>query len=225
MVHSLDQSVGRILQRLEQHQLTENTVVMFSSDNGGLTQRYGKHDGFTENLPLRRGKGSAYEGGVRVPTIVRWPNVVQPGSVSKTPISKIDYYPTFTEIAGHQVKASHSKLIDGVSLLPVLKSSKHQLDRDLYWHYPHYHAGGDGPYSAVRSGNWRLIQFHDDMRVELYNLADDLQESKNQASHHPKLAAQLTAKLKKWRNTVEAQMPTSNPDYDPALADQVKKSK
>ncbi|PHS01309.1 MAG: sulfatase [Blastopirellula sp.] len=225
MVHSLDQSIGRIVQRLEQHQLTENTVVMFSSDNGGLTQRYGKHDGFTENLPLRRGKGSAYEGGVRVPTIVRWPKVIQPGTVSKTPVSTIDYYPTFLEIAEHQIESSYAKTIDGVSLLPVLKSAEHQFDRELYWHYPHYHAGGDGPYTAVRSGNWRLIQFHDDMRTELYNLANDIEESKNQASDHPQLVTQLTDKLNKWRKSVNAQMPTENPDYDPALADQVQKSK
>ncbi len=123
MVASLDQSVGRVLERLDRHGIADNTLVIFTSDNGGLTQRYGKHDGFTENLPLRRGKGSAYEGGVRVPTIVRWPGVTPPGSSCDEPIMTIDYYPTILEIAGVAGDANHNQSVDGKSLTGLLRRS------------------------------------------------------------------------------------------------------
>ena len=222
MVHSLDQSVGRILQRLERHDIAGRTVVIFTSDNGGLTQRYGKHDGFTENLPLRRGKGSAYEGGVRVPAIVLWPGVTGPGTVCDEPVVTIDYYPTILEIAKASGDARHNGSVDGVSLVPLLGDCTATLKRDaVYWHYPHYHAGGDSPYSAVRSGDWRLIEFHEDDRIALYNLKDDPGESTNLARDMPERAAQLRDQLHAWRKQVDAQMPTANPDYDPARATKV----
>ncbi|MBC8354057.1 MAG: sulfatase [Planctomycetes bacterium] len=221
MVASLDQSVGRVLQRLDQHGLTDNTLVVFTSDNGGLTQRYGKHDGFTENLPLRRGKGSAYEGGVRVPTIVRWPGVTEAGSVCDEPVMTIDYYPTFLEIASSRGNEVHNASLDGRSITPLLRDPSATLGRDLYWHYPHYHAGGDSPYSAVRSGNWRLVEFHEDDRVELYDLAKDIGELHDLSAAVPQIASQLRDKLHQWRKQVNAQMPTPNPNFDSARATQV----
>lgn len=214
MVASMDQSVGRVLNRLDRHGIADNTLVVFTSDNGGLTQRYGKHDGFTENLPLRRGKGSAYEGGVRVPTIVRWPGVTQAGSVCDDPISTIDYYPTLLEIASASGNETHNASVDGRSIVPLLRDSDATLDRDLFWHYPHYHAGGDSPYSAIRSGAWRLIEFHEDDRVELYNLTQDIGEQNDLASEMPERAKKLQTRLYAWRRQVAAQMPTPNPDFD-----------
>lgn len=221
MVASLDQSVGRVLTRLDQYGLTENTVVIFTSDNGGLTQRYGRHDGFTENLPLRRGKGSAYEGGVRVPTIVRWPGVTQAGSVCDEPVSTIDYYPTLLDIASASGDKTHNAFVDGKSIVPLLQEPTSALNRDLYWHYPHYHAGGDSPYSAIRSGTWRLIEFHEDARVELYDLANDIGEQHDLASKMPERARKLQSKLHAWRQQVGAQMPTPNPDFDATRETQV----
>ena len=221
MVHSLDQSVGRILQRLQRHGIADRTVVVFTSDNGGLTERYGKHDGFTENLPLRRGKGSAYEGGVRVPAIVRWPGVTPPGAVCDEPIVSIDYYPTILEITATCGDEGHNASIDGVSMVPVLEDPDATLGRDaVYWHYPHYHAGGDSPYSAIRAGPWRLVEFHEDGRVELYNLKSDLGESTNLAETMPEKAKPLRGRLHAWREQIGAQMPTGNPDYDPGRATQ-----
>lgn len=220
MVASLDMSVGRVLERLERHGLTERTLVIFTSDNGGLTQRYGKHDGFTENLPLRRGKGSAYEGGVRVPTIIRWPGTTEPGSVSNTPTISMDLLPTISEVT--RTGAGNPSSVDGRSLVPVLRDPDVELDRDLFWHYPHYHAGGDGPYSAIRSGPWRLVEFHEDRKAELYNLATDAGEQRNLASEEPQRVAELLGKLERWREAAGAQMPAPNPEHDPSRETRVK---
>jgi arylsulfatase A len=219
MVKSLDLSVGRILETLRAKGVADNTLVCFISDNGGLTQRYGKHDEFTENLPLRRGKGSAYEGGVRVPAIAYWPGVTPSGKVSETPIMTIDFFPTFLEAAG----VNQINLVDGTSLVPVLKDPARSFDRDLFWHYPHYHAGGDGPYSAVRSGDWRLVEFHEDAHLELYNLKYNISESVNLADRYPEKLQELKTKLDRWRISVGAQMPTMNPNYDPARQTEVGK--
>lgn len=221
MVASMDQSVGRILEQLKKNNLTEKTVIIFTSDNGGLTQRYGKHDGFTENLPLRRGKGSAYEGGVRVPAIMRWPGVTKAGQVCAEPIMTTDYFPTILEMAAAQRKSNAT--IDGRSIVPLLKDVNARLDRNLYWHYPHYHAGGDGPYTAVRSGNYRLIEFHEDKSIRLYDLATDIGEQTDLSNRKPNKAAQLRSDLHRWRNSIQAQMPTKNPNHDPKRATQVKK--
>lgn len=222
MVASLDQSVGRIVERIDEQELTDKTVIFFISDNGGLTQRNGKHDGFTENLPLRRGKGSAYEGGVRVPAIALWPGVTQAGSACDEPIMTIDLFPTLQEIAG--VKTAEQSAIDGKSIAPLLRNVAATIDRDLFWHYPHYHAGGDGPYSAIRSGEHRLIEFHEDDSVRLYDLADDIGEQNDLSQKMPKKAAALRAKLHRWRDSVDAQMPTPNPDFDAERATSVKKN-
>ncbi len=222
MVASLDESVGRIVAELKKHELTDNTVIVFISDNGGLTERFGKHDDFTENLPLRRGKGSAYEGGVRVPAIVSWPGVTASGSVCATPIITTDLFPTFVDIAG--VQPVESSVIDGRSLTPLLRDVSIQFDRDLFWHYPHYHAGGDGPYSAIRSGNYRLIEFHEDESVRLYDLSSDIGEQDDLSFELVEKTTELRTKLHRWRQSVQAQMPIPNPSHDPARELQVSRN-
>lgn len=221
MVKSLDMSVGNVVDAVTKKGLLDDTLFIFTSDNGGLTQRYGKHDEFTENIPLRRGKGSAYEGGVRVPAIARWSGVIPEGSQSDTPIITVDYYPTILEIAGVSDDPNHNEDVDGRSLLSVFKNPLHTIKRHLYWHYPHYHAGGDGPYSAIRAGNWRLIEFHETGNVELYRLDKDMGESLDKAEINLKTRDQLRLKLAKWRKSIAAQMPAKNPNYDPSRATDV----
>lgn len=220
MVHNLDQSVGRILETLERLELADNTYLIFTSDNGGLSQRFDQPTGITDNAPLRRGKGSAYEGGVRVPLIVRGPGVAV-GKECDEPVITIDYYPTLLAAAGAPGDPAHNRNVDGVSLLPLLRDPAQSLEREaIYWHYPHYHAGGDEPYGAVRAGDWRLVEFYDNGAVELYNLREDLGETKNLAAAEPERARQLTEMLHAWRKSVDAQMPTPNPNYDPAKSAQ-----
>jgi arylsulfatase A len=215
MVKSMDDAVGSVVEALEAAGKTEDTLIIFTSDNGGLTQRNGVHDNFTENLPLRRGKGSAYEGGVRVPTIVNWPGVTTPGSTCDEPIMGVDFYPTLLDITGIGGSAEHNAAMDGVSIKSLIEDPEATIDRDLFWHFPHYHAGGDSPYSTIRSKDWRLVEFFEDGSIELYNLKDDLGESKNLAASNPELAQDLHKKLKQWRKDVGAQMMTENPDFDP----------
>jgi arylsulfatase A len=208
MIESLDESVGRILQKLDERKLTDSTLVIFTSDNGGLTL-----NNVTSNAPLRAGKGSAYEGGVRVPFIIRYPPLVKAGSTCDVPAMSIDLAPTIAELSG--VKADLR--MDGVSLLPLLNDSTADLSRPtLCWHYPHYHPGGATPYGAIRDGTWRLIEFFEDGKVELYNLADDVSEANDLARKNPQKREELLTKLQAWRKEVGAQMPLPNPDYDPS---------
>lgn len=215
MVKSLDTSVGRVVDSLKKNGLLKNTLIVFTSDNGGLTQRYGQHDNFTENLPLKRGKGSAYEGGVRVPAIASWPGVIPEGVKSDTPIITMDYYPTFLEAAGVAENLVQNETLDGKSLISVFNNPRQSIRRNLFWHYPHYHAGGDGPYSAIRSGNWRLVEFHESGQVELYHLIKDPGETFNKSGINLKTRAQLRNRLNRWRESVAAQMPKSNPNFSP----------
>jgi arylsulfatase A-like enzyme len=209
MVASVDQSLGRIRKELEDCGLTERTVIVFTSDNGGLLRS-------TDNTPLRVGKGSAYEGGVRVPYIAYWPGVTPAGTVCVEPVITPDLYPTVLQITGAKGDVKHNATVDGVSLVPLLKDPKSRLKRDaLFWHYPHYHPGGATPYGAIRAGDWKLIEFFEDQHVELYNLKDDLGEKKDLAKKEPDRAAALRKRLLAWRVEVGAQMPSANPDYKP----------
>lgn len=216
MIESVDDAVGRMMAKLDELKLASRTVVVFTSDNGGLLKS-------TSNKPLRAGKGSAYEGGVRVPMIVRWPGVVAPGSVCETPVISLDGYPTMLEIAGLPaegaakagVRPEAKQVVDGASLVPLLKGAGGFSRDALFWHYPHYHPGGATPYSAVRKGDLRLVEFFEDDRVELYNLKDDIGETKDLAAAMPEKARELRKILADWRASVGAQMPTPNPDYDP----------
>lgn len=207
MIESMDESVGAVMKCLRELNLEEKTIVIFTSDNGGLLN-------VTTNIGIRAGKGSSYEGGVRVPLIVYWKNVVKPGSTCDVPVISVDYFPTILEIAG--LKAPENHVIDGVSIVPLLKQTGKLSRENIFWHYPHYHPGGATPYSAVRSGNYKLIEFFEDSRLELYDLAADPAETTNIASQKPELTGKLHALLKEWREKVGAQLPTPNPNYDPA---------
>jgi arylsulfatase A len=213
MVESMDDSVGRIVKKLDELKLTERTLVVFTSDNGGLCVVEGPDTPSTINTPLREGKGYLYEGGIRVPLVVRWPGVVKAGGVTATPVSSIDFFPTLLEACGAKSDAK----VDGLSLLPVLKENA-GLKRDaLYWHYPHYSNQGGRPGGAVRAGDWKLIEFYENDRRELFNLKEDVSESRNRAEDKPELVKELAAKLEAWRKETDARMPKPNPDYVPNL--------
>lgn len=213
MVEAMDQAVGKVLRKLDELGLSGQTVVIFTSDNGGLSTSEGWP---TSNLPLRAGKGWIYEGGIRVPFIVRWPGVVRPGTVSSVPVCSVDVFPTLVEIAGGD--PSRYK-VDGLSLVPLLKGDPFPQDRPLFWHYPHYGNQGGAPSAAIRKGPWKLIHWYEDDRWELYHLVDDLGETRDLAAVHPERVAQLRSLLEKWLEDVGARYPTPNPRYDPQKPD------
>ena len=208
MVESVDEGVGRILDTLDRYGLVDRTLVVLFSDNGGLLR-----PSATSNRPLRSGKGFPYEGGVRVPLIVRWPEVVPAASVCHEVVISTDFYPTLLEITGLKGEASHNDDVDGVSLVPLLKQNGRPAREAVFWHYPHYNPIGGYPYGAIRAGDWKLIEFCEDTHVELYNLKDDVGEQNNLAGAMPDTAAMLRKKLHQWRTEVGAQMPAPNPGY------------
>ncbi len=209
MVEGVDQSVGRLLSLLERHDLASDTAVFFFSDNGGVASR-------AFNGGFRSGKGYLWEGGIREPLIVRWPNVVEAGAVEDTPVSSIDFYPTLLEITAAVDTEGHTA--DGKSLVRLLNQTG-ELERDtLYWHYPHYSNAGSAPTAAIRKQDWKLIEFYEDSHVELYNLADDPAERNDLSSAEETRAAAMLQELEAWRESVGAAMPAPNPDYDPAKA-------
>ena len=210
MIESMDDTVGRIRAKLEELNLADHTLVIFASDNGGRVPT-------TSNLPLRVGKGSCYEGGTRTPLIIFWPRVTKAGSACDTPVIGLDLYRTILEAVG--VKVAADKAPDSVSLVPLLRQSGGVQRDELFWHYPHYQhyqLGGATPYGAIRKGDFKLIEFFDDMRAELYNLREDIGEQKNLASAMPGKVEELRSRLHAWRKEVGAQMPTRNPSYDPS---------
>jgi len=207
MIYSVDENVGKLMKKLDELGLADDTVVVFTSDNGGLSTSEGHN---TANLPLRGGKGWLYEGGVRVPTIVRWSSVTKPGSVCDVPVTSTDYYPTFLEIASLPPRGKQH--VDGVSITAALKGGK--LDRKaIYWHYPHYGNQGGRPGSSVRAGDYKLIEFFESGSVELYNLKNDIGEHKDLAATMPEKAAELRKMIHKWRKEVDAKMMKPNPRY------------
>lgn len=214
MVRSLDENVGRLLAALDQHGIAGRTVVFLTSDNGGFINQY-KQQQVTDNSPLRSGKGSLYEGGVRVPLLVRWPGVTRPATICRTPVVSPDYYPTILEMAGLKGDAQHNATVDGLSIAPLLRNPAATLKRDtLFFHYPHYYQT-TSPVSAVRAGDWKLLEYHEDNRVELYDLKNDLSEAHDLAATMPDKAEALRRQLHAWRETVGAQMPTPNPNFKP----------
>ena len=210
MIHSLDEGVGRILKKLHDFKLTNDTLIVFTSDNGGLSVLEGKNTPATSNAPLRTGKGYLYEGGIRVPWLFRWPGRIKPGTC-EVPIITTDLVPTIQEIAG--VKPDPKSVCDGVSLLSLLESKGEPKREALYWHYPHYSNQGGKPGAAVRAGDWKLIEFYEDNRVELYNLKNDVSEKNDLSITEPERAKRLRIILQDWRKSVDAQMPTPNPNY------------
>ncbi len=207
MVESIDDSTRQILATLKELEIDKNTLIIFTSDNGGLD----RNGSPTENAPLRSGKGYAYEGGIRVPFLVRWPGVIPAGRVSDEPVCSIDILPTVVEAAG--AKAPSDRAIDGLSLMPHLKSggTAKLLRDDLLWHFPHYrHA--PGPYSIIRQGNHKLIKFWGGP-FELYDLKEDLGEARNLAATMPKRVSELDTLLLKRLKETGARLPRENPDY------------
>jgi uncharacterized sulfatase len=217
MIEDLDRSIGRIMDSLKEWGLFENTVVIFTSDNGGLRKIYtGVGEVITTNDPLRDEKGTLYEGGIRVPMIVRWPGVISAGSLCDEPATTVDLLPTFCEIAG---APRPDQPIDGTSLVPLFRNQNAELEREaIYFHYPHYHHSR--PAGAIRMGEYKLIEFFDDTPAELYHLEKDISESQNLASEMPERVEKMRHKLAQWRDDVGARMPTKNPKYDPERADQ-----
>ena len=250
MIASVDESVGRVMAKLEELKLADNTVFIFASDNGGvggydrpdgLIREPGKEakgkkakagddvdsGGITDNTPLRSGKGSLYEGGVRVPFIVRWPGKVAAGSALDAPTAHVDLFPTLLDLAG---AAKPRQALDGESLLPVMLGKTPSLKRDaIFQHFPGYLGSGPGlwrttPVSLIHAGDWKLMEFLEDGHLELYNLKDDLGETKNLATTNPDKAKELHARLIAWRQETKAPMPTPNKAGDGAAAPAKKKA-
>ena len=221
MIASVDESVGRVLKTLDDLGLSEKTLVIYTSDNGGVggyaREGIGRAGGITDNAPLRGGKGMLYEGGVRVPYIFRMPGKIAPGTTCSQPINSVDLYPTLLELG--EIKPPAGYPLDGVSYLGLLTGGgRGQLDRDaIYWHFPGYLGAGAGmwrttPAGSIRSGNWKLIEFFETGKRELYNLHDDLGEKSDLAGAMPELVEALHAKLLDWRKRVGAPMPAANPE-------------
>jgi len=206
MIQSVDQAVGKIISALEETNIADRTVIIFTSDNGGLSR-------FTNNSPLRAGKGYPYEGGIRVPLIIRAPGIVKPGAISHEPVTSVDYLPTICELAG--VKPPADRAIDGLSLVDHLRANgTAKLPRDaIFWHFPHYR-DEIAPYSIVRSGRWKLIRRYEGDTFELFNLEEDISETNDLAKAMPEKVRQLNARLTAWLNDTGAKLPRLNPEYD-----------
>lgn len=210
-VQSMDESVGRVLKKLADLKLDQKTIIFFTSDNGGLSVIEGPNTPATINAPLREGKGWLYEGGVRVSLLAKWPGVTPPGSTNTTPACSVDFFPTILEACG---VAAGAPRVDGVSLVPVLKGGT-LPPRPLYWHYPHYSNQGGKPGAAIREGDWKLIEFYENGRWELFNVAKDLREANNLAELESATAKKLGAKLDAWRREAGAQMMLPNAEFLP----------
>ncbi|RBP44206.1 arylsulfatase A-like enzyme [Roseimicrobium gellanilyticum] len=218
MIASVDESVGRVMDTLEKLQLAENTVLIFTSDNGGVggyaREGIKKAGDITDNAPLRSGKGSLYEGGTRVPFVVRWPGVVKPGSTSDVPAIHVDIFPTLVELA--KGTAPEGQTLDGESLVPLFRDGGATLKREaIFQHFPGYLGAGENswrttPVATIVSGDWKLMEFMEDKKVELYNLKDDIGETKNLAATETEKTTALLGKLHAWQQEIKAPMPTPN---------------
>lgn len=209
MIEAMDRTIGRVRTALQEAGVAEETVVIFTSDNGGLATDHPS----TSNYPLRAGKGWLYEGGVRVPQIVHWPGVTAPGSTSNAAVFGTDLYRTILGITGTEVPDGQG--LDGRSLVPELRDAGTLSSRPLFWHFPHYHGGGNTPSAALRSGPFKLVQYFALEEVELYDLSEDLSEQRDLSGRRPALADSLLDRLKQWRSQVDAQMPRPNPNHSP----------
>lgn len=225
MVENMDENFGRVIAKLEALNLSENTIVIFISDNGGMSAaNFGRPDRVvaagaldaayaTSNLPLRGAKGWLYEGGIRVPLMIKWPGRSQRGAVSSVPVISTDLYPSILEMIG--VPARPTQHRDGVSLAGLVKGEK-QLNREaIYWHFPHYsNHGMQSPGAAIRLGDFKLLEYYENNTVQLFNLRDDLSEQRDLSKEKPELTQKLTAMLRDWRESVSAAMMPPNPDYN-----------
>ena len=216
MVTAMDHNVGRLLSALDQLELRNNTLVIFTSDNGGIRS-------VSSQDPLRAGKGSYYEGGIRVPAVIRWPGKIQPGTKSEVPVINIDFYPMISNILDIELQ----KQLDGVDIMPIITGNKIE-ERDLVWHFPIYLQAynpreDDGrdplfrtrPGTVIRRGDWKLHFYYEDNGMELYNLAEDIGERKNLVDEYPEKAEELKRAMDEWIESMEAAIPTeANPEFD-----------
>ena len=217
MVESVDESVGKISKALSEHSLQDNTLVIFYSDNGG-------HGKITRCDPLRGCKGMMYEGGIRVPLAMRWPAQIAKGSRCDVPVHGVDFYETFRIMLN--AEPPQGQPLDGANIMPLLTGQSHSLERPLFWHFPAYLQGKNypgapdaefraRPFSAVRSGKWKLIETFEDNQVQLFDLTEDLAETTDVASKHPEVVQQLKETLDQWRTELNAPIPdTLNPEYE-----------
>jgi arylsulfatase A-like enzyme len=213
MIESMDESVGRVLAAVRESGVENDTIVIFTADNGGVSSREWRNRPVTSNLPLRAGKGHLYEGGIRVPTIVRWPGVTRAGSRCEEPILSVDNAPLIADVAG--VRRDRTQAMDGRSFRSLLRGERANETRDIFWHYPHYSPQLGKPSAAIRRGDDKLILFFEDDHVELYNLRDDIGEARDLATSQPAKASAMRARLQAWLKETKAQLPTPNPNYDP----------
>ncbi len=228
MVSHLDNSVGRIMEKLEELELSDHTMVVFFSDNGGLVSRFDRipliagskqhiYQGDTllyvasSNAPLRAEKGTLFEGGIREPMVVRWPGKIEGGRVSHALVSSVDFLPTFADLAGMELPAQ--QIYDGISLTGLLEGAREDPGRALFWHYPVYHH--DRPASAVRRGEWKLLHYLPDGERLLFNLKEDPGEKQDLSGEYPGVASELHELLERWREDCNARLPVPNPDFDP----------
>ncbi|KUL15514.1 MAG: Sulfatase, partial [Proteiniphilum sp. 51_7] len=227
MIEHLDRSVGRIMHKLDEAGLSDNTIIVFFSDNGGLIGRFdkiplladSKLEGYKDsplqyiassNAPLRAEKGTVYEGGIREPLIVKWPAKIKKGGVNEALVTSVDFYPTLLEIAG--AEKPKGQILDGKSLLPALLENTFDPERAIFWHYPVYHH--DVPAGAVRKGDWKLIEKQVTGKVSLYNLRADISEAMDLAELYPEKTTELKTLLKNWQKEVQAEFPVLNPEFD-----------
>ncbi len=217
MMETMDDCVGRIVKKLDEHGLAERTIVLFTSDNGGLSVHEFAGSPATHNTPYRAGKGFLYEGGLRIPAIIRWPGHLKPGVVDR-PLVNTDWMPTLLALAGLPVP----ERLDGVNVAAELTGAEITgasalASRTFYWHFPHYNNQGGRPAGAVREGDWKFVVYYDTGAEELYNLKDDVSETKNLAADHPELAARLHKQHQGWCQEIGVQRNTPNPDFDASL--------
>lgn len=209
MIEHLDENVGKILDALKEKGIADNTIVIFTSDNGGLSTAEGSP---TCNFPLSEGKGWMYEGGTREPMLLRWPTVVKPGSRTDAVITSPDFYPTLLEACGLPLEKDQH--VDGKSFLPVIKGEENFERGSIFWHFPHYANQGGTPGCSVRKGEWKLIEFFEG-EIELYNLTHDISEDNNLADEHPDIVKEMLKELHAWLDEVHAIKPNPNPDWKP----------
>lgn len=210
MIETLDTNVGRLLNKLESLGLEENTIIFFMSDNGGLATAEGSP---TSNFPLRGGKGWLYEGGIREPMFIRWPESGSEGYTSSVPVTSTDFYPTILQMAGMELLPEQH--LDGISLVPLLTNEGEMKERPIFWHYPHYSNQGGKPGAAIRLGNLKLIEFFEDDGIELYDLLSDPGEKCDLSGNMPEKVNELLEILHRWQTEVGAQSMDLNPAYDP----------
>jgi arylsulfatase A-like enzyme len=212
MIEAMDDAVGLVLDALDKLGLAENTIVCFTSDNGGVSSG----DAYSSSmLPLRGGKGRQWEGGIREPLYFRFPKLIEPGSTCDVPVSGIDFYPTLLELAG--IPVPPEQLIDGTSIAALLggEHDRRIAERDLFWHYPHYGNQGGDPSSIIRSGPWKLIHYYEDEHDELYNLESDPGERNDVIAANRARAGELRRRLDSWLTEADARFPVSDPRYEP----------